>query len=302
MAAISASTANPISRTAPAIPRNSISRPAIPASKSGTPNTPASASAFAGTNGFPESARAMALMGAELLFFPTAIGSEPQDPTLDSSRPLATHHARPRRRQPHPAHRLQPHRHRTRRSTAPPSPSTAPPSSPTNTGAKIAEADRTDETVLTATFDLDAHRPYPRLLGRLPRPPPRSVRPPAHAGWQHPAPRGEVMRRTWGLRPHTPTRGSAPGPRQGPKALGSHSGFGKRGSPTARACNEQAPSASLPTRIVGDLGPQALSGVQGRSPLVGEWGRSPQGLPHDHTARGMGLPCRRSGRRMRGAG
>ena len=35
---------------------------------------------------FPECARAMALMGAELLFYPTAIGSEPQDPTLDSSR------------------------------------------------------------------------------------------------------------------------------------------------------------------------------------------------------------------------
>lgn len=34
---------------------------------------------------FPEAARAMALMGAELLFFPTAIGSEPQDPELDSS-------------------------------------------------------------------------------------------------------------------------------------------------------------------------------------------------------------------------
>jgi N-carbamoylputrescine amidase len=33
---------------------------------------------------FPEAARCMALMGAELLFYPTAIGSEPQDPTLDS--------------------------------------------------------------------------------------------------------------------------------------------------------------------------------------------------------------------------
>lgn len=33
---------------------------------------------------FPETARSMALAGAELLFFPTAIGSEPQDPTLDS--------------------------------------------------------------------------------------------------------------------------------------------------------------------------------------------------------------------------
>lgn len=33
---------------------------------------------------FPETARAMALMGAEVLFFPTAIGSEPQNPDLDS--------------------------------------------------------------------------------------------------------------------------------------------------------------------------------------------------------------------------
>lgn len=33
---------------------------------------------------FPECARAMALMGAELLFYPTAIGSEPQDAALDS--------------------------------------------------------------------------------------------------------------------------------------------------------------------------------------------------------------------------
>lgn len=33
---------------------------------------------------FPECARAMALQGAEILLYPTAIGSEPQDPTLDS--------------------------------------------------------------------------------------------------------------------------------------------------------------------------------------------------------------------------
>ncbi|WP_430385958.1 N-carbamoylputrescine amidase [Blastomonas fulva] len=35
---------------------------------------------------YPECARAMALMGAELLFYPTAIGSEPYDGTLDTSR------------------------------------------------------------------------------------------------------------------------------------------------------------------------------------------------------------------------
>ena len=34
---------------------------------------------------FPEAARIMALQGAELLFYPTAIGSEPQDESLDSS-------------------------------------------------------------------------------------------------------------------------------------------------------------------------------------------------------------------------
>lgn len=33
---------------------------------------------------FPEAARAMVLMGAELLLYPTAIGSEPHDPQLDS--------------------------------------------------------------------------------------------------------------------------------------------------------------------------------------------------------------------------
>ncbi len=35
---------------------------------------------------FPEAARIMALMGAEVLFYPTAIGSEPQDPSWDSRR------------------------------------------------------------------------------------------------------------------------------------------------------------------------------------------------------------------------
>lgn len=35
---------------------------------------------------FPETARAMALMGAELLLYPTAIGSEPYNDTIDSSK------------------------------------------------------------------------------------------------------------------------------------------------------------------------------------------------------------------------
>ena len=35
---------------------------------------------------YPETARSMMLMGAEILFYPTAIGSEPHDPDLDTSR------------------------------------------------------------------------------------------------------------------------------------------------------------------------------------------------------------------------
>lgn len=35
---------------------------------------------------FPEAARIMALSGAEVLFYPTAIGTEPQDPDLDTRR------------------------------------------------------------------------------------------------------------------------------------------------------------------------------------------------------------------------
>ena len=36
---------------------------------------------------FPEAARAMTLMGAEALLYPTAIGSEPHDPSLDTATP-----------------------------------------------------------------------------------------------------------------------------------------------------------------------------------------------------------------------
>ena len=59
-----------------------------------SPGTPASglADAAFGTLGvgicwdqwFPEAARCMALMGAEVLLYPTAIGSEPHDASIDS--------------------------------------------------------------------------------------------------------------------------------------------------------------------------------------------------------------------------
>jgi N-carbamoylputrescine amidase len=104
---------------------------------------------------FPETARAMALMGAELLFFPTAIGSEPQDPSLDSRDHWQ------RTMQGHAAANLTPLIASNRTGTEPGAAGTtitfygssfiADP-----TGAKIAEATRTEETILTATFDLDA--------------------------------------------------------------------------------------------------------------------------------------------------
>ena len=46
---------------------------------------------------FPECARAMVLQGAEILLYPTAIGSEPEEPDLDTAAPLAPGHAGPRR-------------------------------------------------------------------------------------------------------------------------------------------------------------------------------------------------------------
>ena len=81
----SASIASRTFRTGRAIRKNTISAPAIPASACGTRRRAASASASAGTSGFPETARAMALMGADVLLYPTAIGSEPHDDSLDTA-------------------------------------------------------------------------------------------------------------------------------------------------------------------------------------------------------------------------
>ena len=59
---------------------------------------------------YPEAARAMTLMGAEVLLYPTAIGSEPHDPTPGHRRALAARHAGPRGLQRHPGGGRQPHR------------------------------------------------------------------------------------------------------------------------------------------------------------------------------------------------
>jgi N-carbamoylputrescine amidase len=106
---------------------------------------------------FPECARAMALMGAELLFYPTAIGSEPP-PAL----PVNSRDHWQRTQQGHAAANLTPvivsNRIGTERALQNPeqvyirfygSSFIAD-----ATGAKVAEADEEHEAVLTAKFDL----------------------------------------------------------------------------------------------------------------------------------------------------
>ncbi|HQT64906.1 MAG: N-carbamoylputrescine amidase [Acidocella sp. 20-57-95] len=104
---------------------------------------------------FPETARAMALIGAELLLFPTAIGSEPQDARLDSCGHWQ------RTMQGHAAANLTPLVASNRIGTEPGMRNTAITFYGSSfiadqTGNKVAEAGRDEETVLTATFDLDA--------------------------------------------------------------------------------------------------------------------------------------------------
>lgn len=103
---------------------------------------------------FPEAARAMALQGAELLFYPTAIGSEPQDPTIDS----ASHWQRVM--QGHAAANLMPVIASNRIGTEEGRKGTSLTFYGSSficdqTGAMVEKADRTTETVLTASFDLD---------------------------------------------------------------------------------------------------------------------------------------------------
>ncbi len=104
---------------------------------------------------FPETARAMALLGAELLFYPTAIGSEPPDPAWDSSGHWQ------RVMQGHAGANLMPLVAANRIGTEHGTPTAGRSITfygssfiADHTGAKVAEAGRTDEAVLTATFDL----------------------------------------------------------------------------------------------------------------------------------------------------
>ncbi len=112
---------------------------------------------------FPEAARCMALMGAEILMYPTAIGSEPQDDSIDSSGHWQ------RTMQGHAAANVMPlvASNRIGSEKGEKYTMTFYGSSfiASHTGEKLAEADRATESVLTAEFDLDEVRRYRQAWG-----------------------------------------------------------------------------------------------------------------------------------------
>ena len=107
---------------------------------------------------FPETARSLALLGAEILLYPTAIGSEPQDPTLDSKDHWT------RTMQGHAAANVMPLVASNRYGTEVGKEKTITFYGSSfiadHTGALVAVAERAGDAVLTAEFDLDAIRKY----------------------------------------------------------------------------------------------------------------------------------------------
>jgi N-carbamoylputrescine amidase len=102
---------------------------------------------------YPEAARCMALMGAELLFYPTAIGSEPQDSSIDSKdhwQMCMLGHAASNLVPVIASNRVGLESDEDSSITFYGSSFIAGPQ-----GNKVAEANRTEETVLVAEFDLD---------------------------------------------------------------------------------------------------------------------------------------------------
>ena len=107
---------------------------------------------------FPETARCLALNGAEMLFFPTAIGSEPGDAEIDSRdhwQRVMQGHAGANIMPLVASNRIGVEKGDNFEMTFYGSSFIAD-----HTGAKVAEANRIEETVLTATFDLDEIRRY----------------------------------------------------------------------------------------------------------------------------------------------
>ena len=105
---------------------------------------------------FPEAARCMALMGADVLLYPTAIGSEPQDASIDSRDHWQ------RCMQGHAAANVMPlvasNRIGVERGEACEMTFYGSSFIAGSTGEKLVEADRSSPAVITATVDLEAAR------------------------------------------------------------------------------------------------------------------------------------------------
>lgn len=102
---------------------------------------------------YPEAARCMTLMGAEILFYPTAIGSEPQDQSIDSKDHWQTcmlGHAAANLVPVIASNRIGAEEDEDSKINFYGSSFIAGPQ-----GNKIVEANRTEETVLVTEFDLD---------------------------------------------------------------------------------------------------------------------------------------------------
>ncbi|MCR9255896.1 MAG: N-carbamoylputrescine amidase [Alphaproteobacteria bacterium] len=105
---------------------------------------------------YPECARAMAVQGADLLLYPTAIGNEPQDPGLDSKdhwQRTMQGHAAANMVGLIASNRIGTEQHAAAEMTFYGHSFIAD-----GTGAKLAEAGRDDEAVVTASLDLAALR------------------------------------------------------------------------------------------------------------------------------------------------
>ena len=132
---------------------------------------------------FPEAARCMALMGADVLLYPTAIGSNrttPRSTRATTGSAACRGHAAANVTPLVASNRVGVERGDEYEMTFYGSSFIAD-----GTGGKVVEADRASETVLTATFDFDLLRIQRTAAGRLPRPPTGPLRSALHARRAH---------------------------------------------------------------------------------------------------------------------
>jgi N-carbamoylputrescine amidase len=101
---------------------------------------------------YPECARAMALLGADVLFYPTAIGSEPHDPSLDTRDPWQ------RAMVGHAVSNVMPVVAANRIGTEEGQAFYGSSFIANGRGDKVAELGREEEGVVVATFDLEQGR------------------------------------------------------------------------------------------------------------------------------------------------